>query len=315
MLDAEAVLDQASLVHLCKGAGTQGDSLTANITVNLQRQLELKSGAVFSVKCLGSTKRDGTLCFSCKYLRKALITRQSRIRKRHKTSRACSSTVKKLKVCARRNKRLMDAKKTQPPPPPPPAAAPEPPKPAGPSDEDWVFKPPGIWKGHDVSDLPKKVRYFVEEQRRLCQPANVYVCDGSIEEHEVIMAFMVKLGLAVKLKKQANCYLVRTDPRDVARVEGRTCIATARKEDTVPIAAPGVKGILGNWIAPEELRKILSECMPGCMKGRTMFVIPFSMCPVESPLSRLGIQVTDSPYVVASMRTMTRMGGQGSGCH
>lgn len=107
MLDAEAVLDQASLLHLCKGAGTQGDSLTANITVNLQRQLELKSGAVFSVKCLGSTKKDGTPCFSCKYLRKALITRQSRIRKRHKTSRACSSTVKKLKVCARRNKRLM----------------------------------------------------------------------------------------------------------------------------------------------------------------------------------------------------------------
>ncbi|KAL3179143.1 hypothetical protein MRX96_038244 [Rhipicephalus microplus] len=107
MLDAETVLDQASLVHLCKGAGTQGDSLTANITVNLQRQLELKSGAVFSVKCLGSTKKDGTPCFSCKYLRKALITRQSRIRKRHKTSRACSSTVKKLKVCARRNKRLM----------------------------------------------------------------------------------------------------------------------------------------------------------------------------------------------------------------
>ncbi|KAH8026427.1 hypothetical protein HPB51_020411 [Rhipicephalus microplus] len=107
MLDAEAVLDQASLLHLCKGAGTQGDSLTANITVNLQRQLECKSGAVFSVKCLGSTKKDGTPCFSCKYLRKALITRQSRIRKRPKTSRACSSTVKKLKMCARRNKRLM----------------------------------------------------------------------------------------------------------------------------------------------------------------------------------------------------------------
>lgn len=197
-----------------------------------------------------------------------------------------------------------------PPPPPPPAAAPEPPKPAGPSDEDWVFKPPGLWKGHDVSDLPKKVRHFVEEQRRLCQPTNVYVCDGSIEEHEVIMAFMLKLGLCVQLKKQANCYLVRTDPRDVARVEGRTCIATARQEETVPIPAPGVKSILGNWIAPEELRKILAECMPGCMKGRTMFVIPFCMCPVESPLSRLGIQVTDSPYVVASMRIMTRMGAK-----
>ncbi|KAH6921317.1 hypothetical protein HPB50_027704 [Hyalomma asiaticum] len=107
MLDAEAVLNQASLLHLCKGVGTQAELLTDNITVNLQRQLELKSGSVFSVKCLGSTKKEGTPCFSCKYLRKALITRQSRIRKRHKASRACSSAVKKLKVCARKNKRLM----------------------------------------------------------------------------------------------------------------------------------------------------------------------------------------------------------------
>ncbi|KAH6944554.1 hypothetical protein HPB50_003869 [Hyalomma asiaticum] len=83
MLDAKAVLNQASLLHLCKGVGTQAESLRDNITVNLQRQLELKSGSVFNVKCLGSTKKEGTPCFSCKYLRKAFITRQSRIRKRH----------------------------------------------------------------------------------------------------------------------------------------------------------------------------------------------------------------------------------------
>lgn len=202
---------------------------------------------------------------------------------------------------------------SKPPPASEPGPAPHPPsehKPAAPADEDWVFKPPALWKGHDMVDLPKKVRHFVEEQRRLCQPASVYVCDGSMEENEAVIAFMIKLGLTVPLRKHTNCYLVRTDPRDVARVEGRTCIATARQEETSPIPAPGVKGILGNWIAPEELRKILSECMPGCMKGRTMFVIPFSMCPVESPLSRLGVQVTDSPYVVASMRIMTRMGAK-----
>ncbi|CAN8001782.1 unnamed protein product, partial [Ixodes pacificus] len=103
-------------------------------------------------------------------------------------------------------------------------------------------------------------------------------------------------------------YLVRTDPRDVARVEGRTYIATSKREDTAPIPAPGAKSVLGNWMSPEELRRVLADRMPGCMKGRTMFVIPFSMCPVDSPLSRLGIEVTDSPYVVASMRIMTHMG-------
>ncbi|XP_029842784.2 phosphoenolpyruvate carboxykinase, cytosolic [GTP] isoform X1 [Ixodes scapularis] len=181
---------------------------------------------------------------------------------------------------------------------------------AGPTltDADWVFRPPPLWKSLDLSELPRKVRHFVEEQRRLCQPANVYVCNGSFEENDLIVAFMMKLGMAVQLKKHANCYVVRTDPRDVARVEGRTYIATSKREDTAPIPAPGAKSVLGNWISPEELRKVLADRMPGCMRGRTMFVIPFSMCPVDSPLSRLGIEVTDSPYVVASMRIMTHMG-------
>ncbi|KAG0438474.1 hypothetical protein HPB47_016997 [Ixodes persulcatus] len=181
---------------------------------------------------------------------------------------------------------------------------------AGPAltDADWVFRPPPFWKSLDMSELPRKVRHFVEEQRRLCQPANVYVCNGTFEENDLIIAFMMKLGMAVQLKKHANCYLVRTDPRDVARVEGRTYIATSKREDTVPIPFPGAKSVLGNWMSPEELRRVLADRMPGCMKGRTMFVIPFSMCPVDSPLSRLGIEVTDSPYVVASMRIMTHMG-------
>lgn len=105
--NAETVLNQACVQHLCKSMATLADSLTDNITVNLQCQVELKLGIVFSVKCLGSTKKEETPCFSCKYLRKAFVRRQLRFKKRQKTSMTCSSAVQKLEVCPHRNKRLI----------------------------------------------------------------------------------------------------------------------------------------------------------------------------------------------------------------
>lgn len=103
-------------------------------------------------------------------------------------------------------------------------------------------------------------------------------------------------------------WLARTNPADVARVESRTFISTDSKSDAVATARPGVKGSLGNWISPSDMDKAIVERFPGCMKGRTMYVIPFSMGPIGSPLSKIGIEITDSAYVVCSMRIMTRMG-------
>lgn len=105
-----------------------------------------------------------------------------------------------------------------------------------------------------------------------------------------------------------NCWLVRTDPADVARVESKTVISTPNQRDTVPVVKPGVKGTLGIWMSPEDLKKAFAERYPGCMKGRTMYVIPFSMGPVGGPISKIGIELTDSLYVVLCMRIMTRMG-------
>lgn len=160
----------------------------------------------------------------------------------------------------------------------------------------------------DFNQLPPKVRSYVEEKQKLCQPSAIHVCDGSDAENQHLLDLMLKSGSIVPLPKYRNCYLARTDPADVARVESRTFISTKRKEDTVPTPKEGVKGTLGNWMSPEDLQKALDERYPGCMKGRTMYVIPFSMGPLGSPLGKIGIQLTDSPYVVASMRIMTRMG-------
>nr|XP_026490409.1 phosphoenolpyruvate carboxykinase [GTP]-like isoform X1 [Vanessa tameamea] len=121
---------------------------------------------------------------------------------------------------------------------------------------------------------------------------------------------MQQQGTVKPLPKYENCWLTRTDPADVARVESRTFICSERERDVVPIARAGQKSALGNYITPADYDKAVTDRFPGCMRGRTMYVIPFSMGPVGSPLSKIGVEVTDSPYVVYSMRVMTRMGNK-----
>lgn len=160
----------------------------------------------------------------------------------------------------------------------------------------------------DMKQLPQNLRKFVEGNIRMCQPDAVHICDGSERENRHLLDVMVRSGQITKLPKFENCWYARTDERDVARVEAVTYMCTPQKRDTVPTPLDKVKSKLGNWIPPSECEDELHDRFPGCMRGRTMYVIPFSMGPVGSRLSKVGLQLTDSPYVVASMRIMTRIG-------
>ncbi|NXN22528.1 PCKGC protein, partial [Nycticryphes semicollaris] len=165
---------------------------------------------------------------------------------------------------------------------------------------------PNVVQG-DLQSLPPEARDFIESNAKLCQPESIHICDGSEEENKKILDIMVEQGMIKKLSKYENCWLALTDPRDVARIESKTVIITQEQRDTTPIPKTGTSQ-LGRWMSVDDFEKAFNTRFPGCMQGRTMYVIPFSMGPIESPLSKMGIELTDSPYVVASMRIMTRMG-------
>ena len=142
---------------------------------------------------------------------------------------------------------------------------------------------------------------WIKEIKELCQPDAIRICDGSPKEFQEMMKLLEHAGVAKKLNEdlRPNSYLVRSDPADVARVESRTFICSETEEQAGPT---------NNWADPKEMRGKLKSLFHGCMRGRTMFVIPFSMGPVGSPIAHIGVEISDSPYVVASMHIMTRVG-------
>ncbi len=145
----------------------------------------------------------------------------------------------------------------------------------------------------------EKLKQWVQEVADLCQPDDVYVCDGTQKEYDQMIARLISAGSATPLKKRPNSFLFRSDPSDVARVEDRTYISTPSQDEAGPT---------NNWIDPGKLKTTMTDLYTGCMKGRTMYVIPFSMGPIGSPISKIGIEITDSPYVVCNMHIMTRVG-------